>query len=341
MIVKTALAVFVALVLALAITYTVHDWFSENYGFKSKYDLFYSQDFDPNKNKIYLLGSSQVHRLNATYIEKYISQTYDNYEVYNLAVPNDQPETRFFYLEDMIDSNPVLVVYGVTFRDLKELGLYAINAADLGVVPDVIITEKPVTIMPELDKILVELVPYDDIIDFFNFDDSQQNTIGILQFLTRNDTQNIPQKIIQERTPFYNYRPDMYEISDEKALNRQLLFETAVGNVFTGYENKKENFEANDLKKIITFLQDNNLKVVLFTVPHPRMYLDTLDDSDLEIFTSVLDEISDEFDVPVYHFYDKYADLNIWDDFNHVSLHENGIIYSSDFAKIILSEIEP
>jgi len=38
MIVKTALAVFTALVLALAITYSVHGWFSENYGIKSNFE---------------------------------------------------------------------------------------------------------------------------------------------------------------------------------------------------------------------------------------------------------------------------------------------------------------
>jgi len=185
------------------------------------------------------------------------------------------------------------------------------------------------------------LVPYNDIIDFFNFDDSQQNTIGILQFLTRDYPQNITRKVIQERTPFFEYVPHMYDITDEKTINLLIRFDNASGIVFTGYENKKENFEAYELRRNITFLQNNNLKVVLFSAPHPGVYLDILDDSDLEIFTSVLDDISNEFDIPVYHFYDKYADLNIWEDYNHLSLHKNGTIYSSDLAKIILSEIEP
>jgi len=76
-------------------------------------------------------------------------------------------------------------------------------------------------------------------------------------------------------------------------------------------------------------------------VPYPRVFLDTLDDSDFEIFTSVLDDISDEFEVPVYHLYDKYADMNIWTDFTHISLNKTAIIYTSDLAQIISSEIEP
>jgi len=192
--------------------------------------------------------------------------------------------------------------------------------------------------MPEPDKILAELVSYDDIIDFFNFDDSQQNTLGILQFLIRNDTQSIPQKLNQDRTPFYEYRPHMYKIIDEEFMNRDMRFLIGRGIIFTGYDD--EIIEADDLKKVITILQSNNIKVVLFSVPYPRGFIDTLDDSDIEIFTSVLEDISDEFDVPVYHFYDKYADLNIWTDFTHVSINKTAIIYTSDLAQIISSEIE-
>ena len=339
MIVKTALAVFTALVLALAITYSVHDWFSENYGIKSNFELFYSQDFDPDKKKIYLIGSSQVHRLNATHIEEFISQTYDDYEVYNLTVPNDQAEFRFLRLQDMIDSNPVMAVYGITFRDLIDIGLIEIKGTDLAVLPDIIPTEKPENIIPERDKIIAEWLQYEEILEFFNFDDSQENTIGIMKFLVEESIQPVPIMIKQERTPFYLYKPFMYEIWDEEILKRQVKFETKAGTILTSYGS--EPVEAYDLKRIISTLQDNNIKVVLFSVPYPRALLDELDKSSFEIFTSVLDDISDEYDVPVYHFYDKYADMNIWNDYIHVTLHEDAAIYTSDLKKIILSEIPP
>jgi len=235
--------------------------------------------------------------------------------------------------------HPVMVVYGVTFRDLTDFSLLIIDGADLAPAPDVIQTKKPVNIMPELDKILVEWIPYDDLINFLGFDDSQKNTIGILKFLVPDDTQNIQQKLMQDRTPFYKYKPDMYEIRDEQFMSSQVQLDMFGVPTLTSYDN--ETVEADDLKRIITILQNNNIKVVLFSIPYSRALLDSLDDSTFEIFTTVLDDISDEFDVPVYHLYDKYADMNIWNDHVHVSLNKNATIYTSDLAKIVSSEIKP
>ena len=54
----------------------------------------------------------------------------------------------------------------------------------------------------------------------------------------------------------------------------------------------------------------------------------------------ILDEISSEFDIPIYNFTNNYASLDIWADPSHVAFNKNSIIYSDDIAKMILKEID-
>ena len=135
--------VFIALVLGLAITYFVNDWYRMNFELKKWEDLFYSQNFDPNQKKIYLIGSSQVHRINATYVQNYISQTEKDFKIFNLGIAGDQPTKRDDSLQKMIGTNPVMVVYGLTFRDFESTVKNQIP------ITDVITATKPVDILPE------------------------------------------------------------------------------------------------------------------------------------------------------------------------------------------------
>jgi len=132
----------------------------------------------------------------------------------------------------------------------------------------------------------------------------------------------------------------MYKIVNEERLKE--VYQTVLdrGNIFTGYEKGVSEHQVILIKAIITALKENNIKVVLFSTPHPKYYLEKIGDSNIEIFTSALNKISEELDVTVYHLNDKYSDLKIWADINHVSMDEISMIYSSDLAKIILDEIK-
>jgi len=326
-------AIFVALILGLAITYYVNDWYRSNFDVKKWQDSFYSQDFEPNKKKIYLIGSSQVHRLNASYIEKYISQTEEDYEIYNLGVPDDEIIKRIDTLQEIIDTKPVMVVYGITFRDLQSPLEKQISTTD------VIAPGKPEDILPDPEKFFLNWIPPKNIIDFSNFNNPQITTLKLFKILTKpNSIKEI--KPDSYHTPFHKYPPFADEILGEKMLKQGYQRKVLEGTMFTGYGIGGTELEVNTLKKIITMLKENNIEVVLFNIPYPKFYLDNVDNSDIEIFTSTLDEISNEFDVNVYHFYDKYADLKIWNNINHVSTSKKSIIFSQDLAEIILLEIK-
>jgi len=324
------LAIFVALILALAITYSVNDWYRSNFDVKKKEDIFYSQDFDPNKKKIYLVGSSQIHRLNATFIEKYISQTESDYEIYNLGIAGDNPSERFRTLQEIIDTKPVLVVYGITFGDFEGRGIRQ------NTITTVIAPPKPVDTLPQPWEFLYEYIPQTNIIDFSNFDNPQLITLKIFEL---SQHRKLKEKLEPDlpNTPFTKYTKILNVITYLQSEMEDRYYERPR---FTGYDNGVSDSVVNTLKRIISTLQENNIKVILISQPYTRTFLDHVDNDSIESFTSIMKEISDEFDVEVYHFYDKYADLPIFHDPIHIAMNKKSIIYSSDLAKIILDEIK-
>ena len=100
MVVRVLLVIFASLVLSLTITYSLNYW--DDFNVK----LFYNPDFDSDEKKIFLIGSSQTRRLNATFIEKYIETTQNDFKVYNLSKPADKPKQRINELQDIIDAKP-------------------------------------------------------------------------------------------------------------------------------------------------------------------------------------------------------------------------------------------
>ena len=103
--------------------------------------------FDPHKNekkfswenlstkkKIFILGSSQVGQLNTNFIDEQITKYDSTYVVYNLATFSDDPTRRLGQLEGIISTKPVLVVYGIGFRDF---GTYVSNTNQQYALPNI------------------------------------------------------------------------------------------------------------------------------------------------------------------------------------------------------------
>ena len=330
MIVQSMIVIFVALILALAITYSVNDSYRSNFDIKKKEDMFYSQNFDPSKKKIYLVGSSQVHKLNATFIQKYISQTVTDYEIYNLGMPGDKPSDRIRTLQEIIDTKPIMVVYGIGYADFEG------SDKKQNTIPTVIAPTKSEETLPRPWEFLYEDIPQTSLIDFSNFDNPQLTTLKFFD-MVQNRKQN--KEIITTdltNTPFFPYDKMMYNIIYLPSKMEEKYFERPR---FTSYDTGVSNLEINSLKKIISTLEKNNIKVVLFSPPYSQLYFDHIDNASIEIFKSNMEDISDEFEIEYYNFYDKYVDLFIWHDPIHVSMNKKSIIYSSDMAKIILDEI--
>ena len=91
---------------------------------------FYSKKFDPKKERVFIIGSSNIGQLNTTLVNEIVSNNYPAFDVYNLAITSDFPSTRLPHLEKTIALKPKLIIYGITYRDFVMCGFNANEICD-------------------------------------------------------------------------------------------------------------------------------------------------------------------------------------------------------------------
>ncbi len=110
----------------------------------------------------------------------------------------------------------------------------------------------------------------------------------------------------------------------------------AVGATFNQIGDFSDNADVIAFQKIINKLQENNIKIIIFTTPQSKYYLNAMPDSAKNTFDDLLNYLEKNSKVKIYSLQDKYKDLEIWDDPQHVAIFNNTQIYSMDVSKIIL-----
>jgi len=244
--------IFTSIILALGITYYLNELYKIEPEKTDWQFWFNSQNFDQTKKKVFLIGSSQAGRLNATYMQENISKINSDYEIYNLSINVDTPITRINWVPEIVDSKPVLVVYGLTFRDLTgELPNLPFRNDNEAVIQepitDVIGADKPTSILPDPEEYFNKWIDEQTVIDFSNFDSSQETILNLLGFLPEQeiDSDFIP---ASENTPFTHYRKTMNRIVDEEHIMKMYQIYLKQGWAFTGYEQGKD-IDDQNLKK--------------------------------------------------------------------------------------------
>ena len=81
---------------------------------------FFSNQVEISKNKILLLGSSHIGHLNMSHIITQIENENLDFTVYNLADNGDSPKFRYNDLEQIINLEPKIVFYGISYRDFDQ-----------------------------------------------------------------------------------------------------------------------------------------------------------------------------------------------------------------------------
>ena len=285
---------------------------------------FYFQDFDPKMKKIFLIGSSESHRLNATYIENYISEQVENYKVYNIAIHSDTSQRRILSLDFIISSDPYMVVYSTGIRD------YSIPnpIAKTNTLPKNSLPSPPefFDLTSEVDKI----TPYD-------FSKIQSPKIHLLRFIRDSldlRTPEVTEDMLKTNTPFMKYQKIMYSVLTEKEL--ELSWQQVK---WFGIKEPNSDKSVTSLNQIISKLKENNIKTVLLTTPMPKYEIELIGNHDIEIYEQTLENTANENLINLHFLHEKYADLLIYQGGNHVTLNKTGLIYSEDIANIILKEI--
>jgi len=288
-------------------------------------DDFYSKNLGEEKNKIFLIGSSQIGRLNETQIQEYLYENNKNFEIYNLATSADTPKQRLKSIDNAIALRPDLVIYGIGYRDFADILL--LSALD-----------KPESFLPDPEK------SFDDIIislensvnyDFDRIKSPKIVTIASIKQKLNEDEKIDEGNLIRPNTPFYRTDQSNTLILNDFELKRAI---SASPFKLDKIESPEINENVKALREIIRKLQDNKIDIIIFSMPYTQHYLDTIPEEDKLLFESILKKLSDEYGIPLYFLHEKYTESEIWNGNDHVAVGK--LVINDDIAKLILNEME-
>jgi hypothetical protein len=329
MVKKIAFAILSVLAVTLILAYSITDSYQDEVTLPIKEEAFFS-NVASGKKPIFIMGSSQV-LMNVTHVNEEIAKKELDYRVYDLAINSDNPSKRLKFMDSMISAKPELVIYGIGHRDFS-------NHPKLlqGVIVDV---KTPQSILPDPKEIYSNEV----FLENFNTDlNPKLFTLTILEKLISEEKKSSSSAWIEGLEkgmfPFVRFPENLLvSYSNEQVVEKNIKFEEVKAMAKIDPNELRKNSIA--IKKIITKLKENDIRVVLYSAPYPQAFWDVVDSSDKQIAISTLQEISDEFDVPLYRLDEKYSHMDVWADYWHVTLLDEGLVYSDDIVEIILDEI--
>lgn len=314
---KIVLGVCIAFIITFGGLYLAVNFSDEAEKIDDKKDFFLSQS-KLNENRILLLGSSHVGILNMTHIIKNISDKNPDITIYNLAVNGDSPKFRYGDLEEIVRLKPEIVFYGISYRDFNqpsESTNSQILNFDIKNYMEKMIPEEMKTINPQLLTRNVIKTFLDD--------------TGIIKKPTYD--------IKPPNTPFFAIGELETKISDKNKLNKQLMIVLpAPSKIQIDY---KDNEKLKKFEKIIKTLQEEEINVVIFTTPLNKLYLDELSESTEKSLKYILNDISEKYGITIYEFEERYSDLNIWNNVDHIAYNNKSLIFSDEIAEMVLQEI--
>jgi hypothetical protein len=311
-----AVGISAAFAIAFVIFFIAMDQMSRPPGGYTRPVEFYSQPFDPMEKKIFILGSSHAGSINATHNNRSLSERgLESWHVYNLAKPADLPEDRLSEVGRIISADPAVVLYVVGMRDFEK----SPNQNEIADIPNPVESAKEITSQ-------TQIIDY----DFNEIRNPKLITLRtVLSLLGEND----------EVKDWYDKDSPFYPIKKEEntviANDAELQSQSEKIPDYLGVDPSA----AEPLKKIIRSLQQENVQVVLITSPYNKWFLHNVPDSDEDDFLNLTRDVSAELGVPSHVFLDRYADLDVWREIEHVSTNQDGLIFSDDVAEVIFSEI--
>jgi len=277
-------------------------------------DLF-QNDFSET-NTVFLIGSSHLGSANVTSINQLVLSKTKNLEnpitVYNLAAFGDYPTKRLESIKDIISTSPKVIFYQISYRDFQFT--YKENE-------DIIPINFKELLFSKIYSIFKNHIPVNP----------QELLFSILRPIQGSVSPILEESLsTNDKTPFYHYTK--FKIKSQEELKSEL-------SPVTEWDDSKiedENFIA--LKKIIEELEKNNIKIVIFTSPLHEYYLETLSQKQKDDFSSLLNNLEEEYNLRIYNFEDRYHDLDVWGNISHISYYKNVTIYNEDIANMIIGE---
>jgi hypothetical protein len=270
-------------------------------------------------HKIFLVGGSHISAINPFFIEEFLGENNEEYEVFNLSKMANRPLREIKNIDLLISAKPEIVVYGISARDFAEI--QSINKP-------IVKSNQPLP---------------DPSLFFKNWLNIQNSELLILQpdfspkLITLKEIRGITvnsQDYI--KAPFFrfDYKRD-FNVMEDKELKLQAIRDAKPVEIMSIDKNQ----DLSSLKIIITKLQENNIKIILFTTPQHKYFYDLVTTSEKQAFEKIIIELEKSNNLEIYRFTEKYSDLEIWRNPTHIVVSKSASIFSDDIANLILEEL--
>lgn len=282
---------------------------------------FYFQKFEPNVGKIFLIGSSFVMGLNTTEIQNDLKENNKNYVVYNLGIFGDNINNRYDTTDMIIAANPTIVVYEIDESDFEDSSTTNQTPTNN--------LKSPFPKPSESFKYVIE--PMRNYLQTHSlFPDSPKTvTWQILRKFIEKEDNNSWEPY--PNTPFIRITKAQTIIANDLELKNLVSYMQPFGEINPAQQNLY-------LKRLLTMIHqfhDHNIKVILFVAPRHQFVRNSMPDLYKNEFQSILENLSAETGIKIYLLENKYDNLHVWYDLNHIAVNHNAIIYSQDVASAI------
>jgi|APSaa5957512535_1039671.scaffolds.fasta_scaffold21639_2 hypothetical protein len=285
---------------------------------------FYEDKVPPKERNIFILGSSMVGRINATFVNQVFLENNVDYKVYNLGKSRDLPTERLKVIDYMIEAKPEIVMYGLGFRDFGHQSILRSNmeTSVRSLNCDQLSAKNPLPSPKDLLPLDIILENYYE--ELSPLTDPKQTTINTIRdVFSLTDPKKLNNNPYQ---PFYAAHPGNSEAISEHELQQRLENTCVYALEEVGHVQKIT------LDKILNKLNQNDITTVLFIVPQDKFYLNMLTNDEKINFELTLKELSDKHSIPLYSLLDNYHEMEIWSGMNHIAMNQSASIYSRDIA---------
>jgi hypothetical protein len=283
---------------------------------------FFLKEFEKNEKKIFIMGSSYTQSLNTTEINSKIQTKCIECKVYNLSIQGDSIKKRSQVINSIISAKPEIIIYGISENDFSNNKNTKFDNSN--------------PIFPDIKNVISNKIDFTKYIKFLNIPESPKDkTWNIIRQINKNDSIN--QKFTPyPNTPFLKI-VDASTISISKMELRSLVSNIQPSSKINEPENN-ENFQI--LKKMISEIKKNNIKIIFFLVPIHDYALSTQTNEFKKSFQLIKEELINSSKVEVNPRFLNYSNMPIWHDLVHTAVNEQSLIFSEDIADIILMELD-
>ena len=265
----------------------------------------YLENIPNDSEKIFIIGNSRTLAIDPERVQKTIEGS--GYEVYNISIGGTGFIERSKVLNLIIDSHPKIIVLGLSGDDFSD---------------DI----RKINIKNEQNN---HFQFFSLITEDFPFLASPRYYFVNLFTSNFNEISKIKGEQLDSKLPFFIKSDSDYDVIPNHKL--KLENDRVIPQVIPLERNSKLKI----IEDFIDTLIKNDIHVVVITNPFSRIWIDNTTIGNKENFNEILNYFAESKNIQVVNLTEKYADMEIWRDPQHIAFGEPSNVYTDDVVKII------